>query len=90
MDGKLDNLEQMVQEHWKTFENKWMEKIVHPDTQEAAVAQAEFRIRVAVQKNVEERWKTRMENEDKITTKAIEALQVLQGVVVAWVTLHPG
>ena len=75
VDGKMDNLEKWVQEQWKTFENKWTEKIVHPDDKEAAITQAEFRIRVAVQKDVEERWKTRMENEDKITTNASEALR---------------
>ena len=73
--AKLDNLEQRVQEQWKTFENKWTEKIVHPDTEEAAITQAEFRIRVAVQKDVEERWKTRVENEDHFTTNAIETLR---------------
>ena len=50
------------------------EQMVHPDDKEAAVTPAEFRSRVAVQKDVEERWKTRMENEDKIITKAIEVL----------------
>ena len=73
--GNLDNLEQRVQEQWKTFENKWTEKILHPDDKEAAITQAEFCIRVAVQKDVEKRWKTRMENEDKITTNAIEVLR---------------
>ena len=75
VDGKLDNLEKRVQEQWETFENKWTEKLVHPDDQEAAITQAEFRIRVTVQKGVEERRKTRMENEDKITTNAIEVLR---------------
>ena len=69
--GKLDNLEQ----RGKTFENKRTEKVVHPDDEEAAVTHAEFRIRVAVQKDIEERWKTRVENEDKITTNALETLR---------------
>ena len=60
---------------WRTFENKWTEKNVHPDDKDAAITQAEFRIRVVVQKDVEERWKTRMDNEDKITTNAIETLR---------------
>ena len=47
---------------------------MRPDDKEAAVTPAEFRFGVAVQKDVEERWKTRMENEDKIITKAIEVL----------------
>ena len=75
VDGKMDNLERRVREQRKTFENKWMEKIVHPEDKEAAITQAEFRIRMAVQKDVEERWKTRMENKDKITTHAIEAFR---------------
>ena len=60
VDGKMDNLEKRVQEQWKTIENKWTEKIVHPDDEEAAITQAEFRVRVQAQKDVEERWKTRM------------------------------
>ena len=36
---------------------------LHSDDKEAAVTQAEFRIRVAVLKDAEERWKTRVENE---------------------------
>ena len=47
---------------------------MHLGDKEAVITQAEFCIRVPVQKDVEERWKTRMENEDKITTNAIEAL----------------
>ena len=73
--GKLDNLEQRVQERWKTFENKRTEKVVHLDDKEAAITQAEFRIQVPVQKDIEERWKTRTENEDKITTIALETLR---------------
>ena len=45
-------------------------KIVQPDDKEAAVAQAEHLIRMAV--HADERWKNRMANEDKITTNAIE------------------
>ena len=50
VDGKMDNLEKRVQEQWKTFENKWTEKIVHPDDRVAAITQAEFSVRVAVPK----------------------------------------
>ena len=70
----MENLEQRVQEQWKTFENKWTEKIVQPDDKEAVICQAEFRIRRAVQKDEDERWKNRMAN-DKITTNAIETLR---------------
>ena len=48
---------------------------MHPDDKEAAITQAEFRVQVAVQKDVEERWKIRMENEGKITTNAIDLLR---------------
>ena len=62
------------------------------DDKEAAITQAEFRIRAAVQKDVEERWKTRMENEGKITTNAFEALrsEVTLMRVAMFVTSHPG
>ena len=75
MDGKQENLEQWVQEQWKTLENKWAEKIVHPEDKEAVICQAEFRIRRAVQKDEDERWKNRMANEDKITVNATETLR---------------
>ena len=39
VDGKMDNLERWEREQWKTFENKWTEKIVH---KEAVITQAEF------------------------------------------------
>ena len=48
---------------------------MHPDNKDAAINQAEFRIQVEVQKDVQERWKTRMENEGKITATAVEALR---------------
>ena len=68
-------LEQRVQELRKTFEDKWSEKVVHPDDKEAVICSAEFRIRRAVQQDEDERWKKRMANEDKITTNAIETLR---------------
>ena len=55
VDGKLQKLEQRVQEQWVTFENKWAEKTVHTDDREAAITQAEFRIRRAVQREEDER-----------------------------------
>ena len=51
VDGKMATLEQRVQEGWKTFEDKWSEKAVHPDGKEAAICNAEFRIRRAVQQD---------------------------------------
>ena len=48
----------------KTFEDKWSEKVVHPDDKEAVICDAEFRIRQAVQQGEDERWKKRMANED--------------------------
>ena len=48
---------------------------MQPDDKEVAITQAEYRSRMAVQRDVEERWKTRMANEDKITTNAIEVLR---------------
>ena len=68
-------LEQRVQEQWKMFENRWTEKIVQPDDNEAAITQAEHRIRMAVQRGADDRWKNRMANEDKITTNAMEVLR---------------
>ena len=35
MGGKMATLEQRVQEPWKTSEDKWSEKVVHPDDKEA-------------------------------------------------------
>ena len=55
MDGKMVTLEQRVQEGWKTFEDKWSEKVVHPDDKEAVICSAQFRIRRAAQQD-EEEW----------------------------------
>ena len=51
------------------------EKTVHPDDREAAITQAKFRIRRAVQREEDERWKNRTANEDKITRNVIEVLR---------------
>ena len=48
---------------------------MQPDDQEAAITQAEHRIRMAVQRDADERWKNRMADEDLITTSAIEVLR---------------
>ena len=71
----MTSLEEWVQERWKSFEDKWSEKVVRPDDKEAVICNAEFWIRRAVQQNEDERWKKRMANEDKITTNAIETLR---------------
>ena len=59
----------------KTFEDKWSEKALNPDDKEAAICNAEFRIRRAAQQNADDRRKKRMANEDKITSNAIETLR---------------
>ena len=51
-----------------------MKKIVKPDDEEVTVTQAEHRIRMMVQKEVEEIWRGRMEWEDKIHTNNVETL----------------
>ena len=95
MGGKLDNLEEGVQQQWKTSENIWKEKIVHSDDKQVSIFQAEFRIRMAVHQDVEERWKTRMENEDKMLRCILKKMAAqpvrnlgLREVVAAWVILH--
>ena len=72
---EMATLEQRVQERWKTFEDKWSEKVVHPDNKEAVSCSAEFRIRGAVQQDEDDRWKKRMASEDKITMNANETLR---------------
>ena len=69
----MDNLKQRVQEQWKMFDNNW--KRVQPADKEAAITQAEHHIRMAVQRDADERWKIRMANEDKIATNAVPALR---------------
>ena len=48
-----------------------MEKIVEPDDKEAAVT----RIKLAVQRDADERWRNRMDKEDRMTTNTVEAFQ---------------
>ena len=50
-------------------------QLVQPDDKEAAITQAEHRIRMAVQRDADKRWKNRMAYEDKITTNATEVLR---------------
>ena len=45
---------------------------MEPDDREVVVSQAEHRIRVAVQEDVDEKWRSRMESEDNITENNIE------------------
>ena len=45
----MDNHERRVPDQWKTFENEWTEKIVHPNDKEGAIIEAEFRTRRTVQ-----------------------------------------
>ena len=48
---------------------------MEPDDKEAAVTQAEHRIKLAVQRDADERWRNRMDKENRITTNTIEALR---------------
>ena len=73
VDEEMVSLEQRVQERWNTFEDKWSEKVVHPDDKEAVICDAEFRTRRAVQQDEDERWKKRMANEDKITIETLRS-----------------
>ena len=72
LEGRLSDLETRMQNQWTVIEKRWMEKIVEPDDREDVVSQSEHRIRVAVQKDVDEKWRSRMEREDKITKNNIE------------------
>ena len=69
MDGKWLPSNRRCRSAGKTFEDKWSEKAVHPDDKEAG-CNAEFRIRRAVQKDEDERWKKPVAKEDKITSNA--------------------
>ena len=55
--------------------DKWSEKVCRLNDKEAVICNAEFRIRRVVQQDEDERWKSRMANEDKITTNANETLR---------------
>ena len=57
------------------FEKTWTDKVVQPDDKEAVFTQAEHRIKMAVQRDADERWKKRMANEDKVTTNTIAVLR---------------
>ena len=48
---------------------------MQPDDKEAVITRAEHRIKMAVQRDADERWKNRMANEDKITMNTIEVLR---------------
>ena len=48
---------------------------MEPDDNEAVIIQAEHRIKMAVQRDADERWKNRMNEENRITTNTIEALR---------------
>ena len=71
LEERTTNLEAKMQ---TAFEKKWEEKIVEPDSNEGAIALAEYRIRTSVQTEMEKIWPERMEKEDKITTHKYETL----------------
>ena len=50
-------------------------KIVDSDDREVAVTQTEHHIRMTIQKDIDEKWKNRMDREDKVITNNIEALR---------------
>ena len=70
----MATLEQMVQDRWKTFEEKWSEKAANLVDKEAVTCISDFRIRRAVQQDEGERWKKRMAPDDNTTSNAIETL----------------
>ena len=74
VDTKITNLKQRVQDQWKLLE-KVHGQIVQPDDKKTTITQAEHRIKIAVQRDADERWKNRMDKEGKITTNTIEALR---------------
>ena len=57
---------------WTTFETKWEEKIVKPDSKEGTITLAEHRTRTSVQTAMKKFWAERKEKEDKITKKKYE------------------
>ena len=72
VDSKIENLEQRVQDQWLIFEKMMEGKIVQPDDKEVVISHAEkWRCGEMPMKS----GRTRMGNEDKITTNSIEALR---------------
>ena len=75
MDGRMSDLEQRVQHQWTVFEKKVGGKMVQLDDKEAEVTQAEHRIKLAVQRDADERLGNRMDKEDRITASTFEVLR---------------
>ena len=73
--GKMSDLETRMQTRWAVFERKWEEQLIEPDSKEGTIANAERRIRMSVQREIEKIWKDRMESEDKFTTNMVETLK---------------
>ena len=48
---------------------------MQPDDKEAVVTQAEHRIKLAAQRDADERWRNRTDKEDRITTNTIVVLR---------------
>ena len=48
---------------------------MQPDDKEVAITQPEHRVRMAVQRDADERWKNCMANEDKIIANVVEVLR---------------
>ena len=74
VDGKLASSSKGCKNNGRCLRTDGWKK-VQPDDKEAAITQAEHRIRMVVQRDADERWKDRMANEDKITTNAFKVLR---------------
>ena len=72
----MSDLETRMQARWTTFERKWEEKIIEPDSKEGGKTNAEHGIRMSAQSEMEKIWKDRMEREEKITTNKVETRKI--------------
>ena len=75
MEGTTSDLEKKVTKTVEGVRRKGMEKIVEPTGKEATVTQAEHWIKMAVQRDADERRRDRMDKEDRISTNTIDALR---------------
>ena len=61
LDGRMSDRETRMQTRWTAFERKWEEKIIEPDCKEGTITNAEHRIPMSVQGEMENVWKDRTE-----------------------------
>ena len=53
-EGQMETqLKTQIHQHWDTFEKRWTDKIVEPDSKEGTITAAEHRIRLSVQNEME-------------------------------------